>query len=265
MRLAINHETHYTYDAPVRGSTQYLRLTPRTSTRQRVVDWKVEAPGNPVSTFDGYGNVLHVLTIDKPVMQIRVRATGTIDTAAAIDDATDPVLLSPLLFTRTTSHTKPDETIVAFAEGFRRRAGSLSGLRELATAILLKMPFKPGETEVCHTAVDAFAIGSGVCQDHAHVFIACCRALGVPARYVSGYVYSPAYGESQVASHAWAEAWVMDRWRSFDVANNCPAGEMHVKLAIGADYFEACPIRGTRYGGGAESMSTKAYVSAGQQ
>ena len=264
MNLAIDHETHYTYDAPVRGSTQYLRLTPRTSGRQRVLDWRIETPGNPVSTLDGYGNVLHVLTLDKPVREIRVRATGSVETLAALDDSADPVALSPLVFTRATVHTRPDEILASFADGFRRRAATLSGLRELAAAILRKMPFQPGETHVASSAAEAFALGSGVCQDHAHVFIACCRALGVPARYVSGYVYSPAHAGSHVASHAWAEAWVVDRWRSVDIANDCPAGEMHVKLAIGADYFDACPIRGTRLGGGAESMSTTAFVSAGQ-
>lgn len=263
MKLTIDHLTSYTYDTPVRGSVQYLRLTPRTSSRQRVVDWRVEAPGKPVCTLDGYGNVLHVLTLDKPVCEIHVRATGTVETGA-VDDAADPNQLSPLVFTRFTNVTRADDTIASLAESFRRRAGTLSGLRELAAAVLRKMPFRPGETVVSSSAAEALALGTGVCQDHAHVFIACCRALGVPARYVSGYVYSPAHAESHVASHAWAEVWVVDRWRSFDIVNSCPAGEMHVKLAVGADYFDASPIRGTRFGGGAESMTTAAHVSMGQ-
>jgi transglutaminase-like putative cysteine protease len=127
------------------------------------------------------------------------------------------------------------------------------------------MPFKPGDTVVSSSAAEAFAIGSGVCQDHAHVFIACCRYLGVPARYVSGYVYSPGHEEAHVASHAWAEAWAVDRWRSFDIANNRPAGEDHIRLAVGADYFDACPIRGVRTGGGAETMSAAALVAQQQQ
>ena len=73
-----------------------------------------------------------------------------------------------------------------------------------------------------------------MCQDHAHVFIACCRYLGIPARYVSGYIYEPRFAESQVASHAWAEAWVVDRWRSFDITNGGPAGEHHIRVAVGA-------------------------------
>jgi transglutaminase-like putative cysteine protease len=99
-----------------------------------------------------------------------------------------------------------------------------------------------------------------VCQDHAHVFIACCRHLGVPARYVSGYICQP--GNDAAASHAWAEAWVVDRWRSFDVTNARPAGQDHIRLAIGADYLDASPVRGMRRGGGHEEMVATAQVSA---
>lgn len=267
MRLAVDHETHYTYASPLRFSTQYLRLMPRDSARQKVVEWRIEAPARCVQTQDGYGNVLHVLTIDQPTSEIRIRAVGVVDTAPAADEPSDfvGVPLSPLLFLRTTPRTEADAAIEAFAEPFQRRAGMLEGLRELASAIHRRMPFRPGETHVASSAAEAFAIGSGVCQDHAHVFIACCRRLGVPARYVSGYVFSPGHAESHVASHAWAEAWEGERWRSFDVANDCPAGEDHIKLAMGADYFDACPIRGVRIGGGVESMTAAALVSRQSQ
>lgn len=263
MRIAIDHETCYAYDAPVRSSTQYLRLTPRDSSRQRVLDWRLEVPGRPLRTEDGFGNVLHVLTLDTPMTEIRIRVRGVVDASMTLDD-TDPVTLSPLLFTRQTPLTTPDEALTELAESYRRRVGTVTGLRDLATAILRHMPFKPGETHVASSAAEAFAIGSGVCQDHAHVFIACCRVLGIPARYVSGYVYSPGHAEAHVQSHAWAEAWAVDHWRSFDIANSCAAGEFHVKLAIGADYFDACPVRGTRSGGGVESLHSAAFVTAEQ-
>jgi transglutaminase-like putative cysteine protease len=264
MRLAVDHTTHYTYDTPVRASTQYLRLTPRDSARQKVLEWKLEAPGTTVRTIDGYGNVLHVLTIDQPVIEIRIRATGVVETSSA-DEGAEATPLSPLVFTRATTITRADERLAAFADGYRRRAGTPSGLADLASGILKKMPFKPGDTDVSSSAAEAFTIGSGVCQDHAHVFIACCRQLGVPARYVSGYVFSPGHAGTHVASHAWAEAWVVDRWRSFDIANNRPAGEDHVRVAIGADYFDACPIRGVRTGGGTEAMSAAALVAQHSQ
>jgi transglutaminase-like putative cysteine protease len=267
MRLAVDHETHYIYESPLRFSTQYLRLTPRDSVRQKVIEWRVDAPARCLRTQDGYGNILHVLTIDHPVIEIRIRAVGVVETAQAADHPSDFVgaPLSPLLFLRPTVRTETDAALEAFAAPFQSRAGTLEGLRELATAIHLRMPFRPGETHVSSSASEAFAIGSGVCQDHAHVLIACCRRLGIPARYVSGYVFSPGHAETHVASHAWAEAWVGENWHSFDVANDCPAGEDHIKLAMGADYFDACPIRGVRVGGGVETMTAAALVSRQSQ
>jgi len=262
MRLDVVHTTQYAYDSPLRASTQYLRLTPRDSARQTVVSWQIDAPGTPTHTTDGYGNVLHVLTLDKPVSEIRIRVSGTVETRPAYDEGADPVPLSPLVFTRPTALTRAEGELAAFAERFRRGAGSPTGLGELAAAILKKMPFTPGGTHAGNSAAEAFALGSGVCQDHTHVFVACCRRLGVPARYVSGYIYAKGAG---VASHAWAEAWVVDRWRSFDVANSRSAGEQHIKLAVGADYLDACPIRGTRVGGGGETMVAVASVAQSQQ
>jgi transglutaminase-like putative cysteine protease len=262
MRLDVVHTTQYAYDSPVRASTQYLRLTPRDSARQSVLSWRIDTPGTPTRTTDGYGNVLHVLTLDKPVSEIRIRVSGTVETRVAYDEGADPAPLSPLVFTRSTALTRADSALAAFADRFRRRAGSPTGLEDLAASVLKKMPFKPGDTHAGNSAAEAFALGLGVCQDHTHVFIACCRHLGVPARYVSGYLYSQG---AQVASHAWAEAWTLDRWRSFDISNSRSAGEDHIKLAIGADYLDACPIRGTRIGGGGETMAAVASVAQSQQ
>jgi len=110
--------------------------------RQKVLAWKLETPGQPVQTSDGYGNVLHVLTLDKPFSEIRIRAAGLIETSPTVDEPSDftGVTLSPLLFLRITALTRTDEKLAAFAEGFRRRAGTLSGLRELAAAVQKKLP-----------------------------------------------------------------------------------------------------------------------------
>jgi transglutaminase-like putative cysteine protease len=264
MRIAIDHTTRYTYDTPVRYSTQYLRLVPPSTGRQRVIEWRLDTPATPIEQRDGYGNILHVLTIDQPMSEIVIRSLGIVETSASIDDDRDPYPLSPLLFLRRTPLTTPDEALSELAEKFRRRAGTLSGLRDLARGVLERLPFESGTTEVHSTAAEAYAAGKGVCQDHAHVFIACCRCLGIPARYVSGYLYSPDIAEAEVASHAWAEAWVVDRWRSFDVTNAKPAGEHHIRLAAGADYLDASPVRGTRSGGGAEQMVASAMVTMHQ-
>jgi transglutaminase-like putative cysteine protease len=249
VKLSITHEFNYAYDSPVRLSTQYLRLTPRDTARQKVLDWKLDTPGQAMRTTDGYGNVLHVLTIDKPVSEIAIEAEGTVETSPALDEPSDftGAPLSPLLFLRPTGLTRADEALGAFAEKFRRSAGTLSGLRELAAAIHKKDP-------------------GGSAADASHAFVACCRYLGVPARYVSGYMYfRERKANHGIAIHAWAEAWVVDRWRSFDIAHDNPIGEAHIKIAVGADYLDACPVRGVRVGGGNETLIAQAHVEANSQ
>jgi transglutaminase-like putative cysteine protease len=264
MRISIDHVTRYFYDHPVRYSTQYLRLVPPTTLRQRVIEWQLETPGTPLELKDGYGNILHVLTIDRPMSEIVIRSRGIVETSSAMDEEIDETRLSPLLFLRSTLLTRAEGALGEFAEKVRRRATSLSGLTDLSRALLEKLPFQSGVTGVHSTAVEAFDAGNGVCQDHAHVFIACCRQLGVPARYVSGYLLTDGDAEDVVASHAWAEAWVVDRWRSFDVTNSRPAGEHHIRLATGADYLDASPVRGIRRGGGEERMVANAVVGTDQ-
>jgi transglutaminase-like putative cysteine protease len=248
MKYSITHQFQYAYDSPVRLSTQYLRLTPRDTTRQKVVQWQLNTPGQALRTTDGYGNVLHVLTIDKPVAEIAIQAQGTVETSPVLDEPSDftGAPLSPLLFLRSTGLTRADQALGAFAEKFRRNIGTLSGLRELAAAIHQKN-------------------GEGSAADAVHAFIACCRRLGIPARYVSGYVYFMNEPNHGMAMHAWSEAWVVDRWRSFDIAHDSPVGEAHIKIAVGADYLDACPVRGVRVGGGTETLMAQAQVMAEPQ
>jgi transglutaminase-like putative cysteine protease len=262
MRISIDHTTRYIYERPVRYSTQYLRLVPPTNARQRVLEWDLATPARPLELRDGYGNILHMLTILRPVTEIVIRSTGTIETAPGIDEPSDAVKLSPLLFLRSTPLTRAEGALVEFAEHHRRHGATLTGLRTLADAIRERVSFESGVTAVHSNALEAFEHGKGVCQDHAHVFLACCRYLGIPARYVSGYIYVHDHDDSPVASHAWGEAWVVDRWRSFDVTNGRPAGEQHVRVAIGAEYLDASPVRGVRHGGGEEQMIASARVAA---
>ena len=242
MKLALRHETRYTYGSPVRYSAQYLRLTPRDTARQQVLKWQLDTPGQPVGTLDGYGNVLHVLTLDKPVSEIVIRASGVVRTARAEDTPSDftGVSLPPMLFLRATALTRVDDKLEALAETLRPRVASLDGLRELAAA------------------AKAHASGGGT-EAMVHVFLAACRHLGVPARYVSGYVLSEKKA-GEVLLHGWAEAWFGERWKSFDIARDATVGEGHVKIAVGADYGDACPIRGVRTGGGLETMNAVARV-----
>lgn len=265
MKLVIQHETIYRYDAPVRSSTQYIRLTPRETARLKVLEWALDTPVRATQTRDGYGNVLHVLTLDKPVSEIRIRAHGVVQTgtgdgkpgegSGGADGDPASGTLSPLLFLRTTPITRVDNALTALAERHRQRAAAIAD----------RMPFKPDAGGAAASAAEAFAGGGVSVRDQAHVFIACCRHLGVPARFVSGYLHSSKVADAGfIAGHAWAEAWIANRWRSFDVANKGAAGEEHLALAIGADYLAACPIRGVRTGGGIETMQAQARIRVTQ-
>jgi len=264
MRISIEHTTHYVYEEPMRSSTQYLRLVPPSNARQRVLEWRLDAPAVPLELIDGYGNITHLLTIKGPVSEIVIRSAGIVETSDPRHETREESKLSPLVFLRPTALTTATGALAEFAEAYRRRASTISGLRELADAVHARLPFLFGVTDTFSDAAHAFAAGCGVCQDHAHVFIACCRHVGVPARYVSGYLYLPETSDTPVASHAWAEAWVVDRWRSFDITNRQPAGERHIRLAIGGDYLDASPVRGIRRGGGDERMVAGAIIGADQ-
>jgi len=255
MKLSVSHDTRYSYDDQVRASIQYLRLTPQPSTRQRVLDWALELPGTARAQRDGFGNLLHVLTLDEPHEAVVIHARGVVEIDAACECEPDPQ--SPFPYLRSTRLTEADDALRTFAahHGGRDR----DGLIALMHALHAQMAYVPGMTDVESTAAQAFAGAQGVCQDHAHVFIACARSLGVPARYVSGYLYTE--HSVEVASHAWAEAWLDGAWYCFDVTNRMARPERHLKLAVGLDYLDACPVRGMRRGGG-EQMHAHLQIPA---
>jgi transglutaminase-like putative cysteine protease len=132
----------------------------------------------------------------------------------------------------------------------------------LAAHIFGAVEYRSGATNVFSTAGDAIALGAGVCQDHAHIFLACCHARGIPARYVSGYIDPGSTGHA--ASHAWVDAWAEDDdysgWVSIDVTHNRLMTDAYCRLAIGRDYESAAPVRGMRRGGGDEIMSVEALI-----
>lgn len=262
MLLSVWHSTVYRYATEVARSTQYIRLSPAANARQRVVDWHLDLPAPSVTMTDAFDNLTHVLTLDEAHEEIRIVARGRVEVDDA-DEGEPAGRINPRVFLRSTPLTESDAAIRAFVEPLRPmvRSRPMMGVTDLMHALIDRMPYEKGHTSVETTAAQSFAAGRGVNQDHAHVFVSCCRELGVPARYVSGYVYTP--DREHVASHAWAEGWLSNRWISFDVSNARKAGELHLKLAVGLDYLDACPVRGVRLGGGEEVLHTSARVDAG--
>lgn len=264
MRLSIEHETHYRFGEPANHSIQYLRLTPRPDACQTVLAWHVTTPGTLKRWIDGFGNTAHVSIQNGLHDELPVIVRGDVETADTHGVLTADDGLPPLIFLRATRFTRVEPNIAEFAEPFierRHDEGSIPALHALMHAINGAVEYRTGLTDVETTASEALEMGSGVCQDHAHLFIACCRVIGVPARYVSGYLFSSEGSGPELASHAWAEAYVDDLgWVSFDAANGQSATDAYVRLAIAFDYAGASPVRGLRKGGGEEVMSVRVQV-----
>jgi transglutaminase-like putative cysteine protease len=174
----------------------------------------------------------------------------------------------PSLFLRTTPLTAPDAAIAACAHEVAAGAGAdpLELLHALLARINSEIVFDADPTHSATTAAEAFALKRGVCQDLTHVFIAAAREIGFPARYVGGYFHRADGVVRQEAGHAWAEAHIDSLgWVAFDPANGICATDAHIRVAIGLDYLGAAPVRGTRYGGGAEFLAVTVMVDQAQR
>ncbi|MGF6595433.1 transglutaminase-like putative cysteine protease [Paraburkholderia sp. GAS448] len=262
MYLTIRHDTSYRYEETVHYSIQQLRLTPASGASQVVRRWSIEAPGKLDAAFDAYGNVLHTLVLNKPHSEIRLRVSGEIDTFPLIDgllsDGPGPVPLEH--FTCSTPLTDADAAVCELARSVPALTSPAS-LIALSERIIERVEFQSGVTEVTSTAAQALALGKGVCQDHAHLMLACCRARGVPARYVSGYIEPGDVPHG--ASHAWVDVWLEGvGWTSVDVTHAAFASEIYCRLAVARDYEAAAPVRGRRIGGREEKLNVSVTVSA---
>lgn len=266
MKLAIQHTTLYRYDAPVNYTIQYLRLTPRSSASQRVLRWRLETPGDVIEMPDAFGNMLSVLVVDEPHQEIAIRVSGeveTTDTAGVIGNENET--LPPGVFLRRSHLTHGGDAVDDLVAPVRKLVAKdrLEGLHALLGAVSGAVAYRQGETDAQTTAADALAQGSGVCQDQAHVFVSAARALGVPARYVSGYLHV-GLGAGENASHAWAEAWIDALgWVGFDITNGISPTDQHLRLAVGLDYLSCAPVRGVRRGGGSEALDVSVQVNQG--
>ncbi|HTQ37227.1 MAG TPA: transglutaminase family protein [Steroidobacteraceae bacterium] len=265
MQLHVRHETLYRYAEAVRYTIQALHLTPRREARQHLVSWSIAAPGRRVEQLDAHDNVVHYLTMEVPHGELRLVVAGVVETDEVEGQPNSALArLSPLAYRPPTTLTQVDSRLAQFAADTFTGTDPYWRLLRGAEAVAEAVRYRPGATQVTDPALTAFQRGEGVCQDQAQVFIACCRALAMPARYVSGYLLG---GAGQVASHAWAEVWLApaNHWYGIDVTHRKPTGGGHCRLAVGRDYLDAAPVRGMRRGGGQEDMQVAVAVSAGGQ
>lgn len=263
MRIAILHVTRYQYDTPAHYSVQALRLTPPAFDGQAIVSWQVRAPGiDKASSFrDGYGNRAHLVTITGAHTEVVIEAEGVIDTENCNGVVRGLPDVAPVpVYLRGTPATAADDAIRQLASA-ARDADPIARLHQLMAGVADAIAYVAGETHSETTAAEALARARGVCQDHAHVFIAAARTLGIPARYVNGYMVAEE-GQPAEAHHGWAEAWVEGiGWIGFDPANRICPTDRYVRLATGLDAASAAPIRGSRQGGTSEQLDVRVEVA----
>lgn len=265
MRIRIAHSMVCHYDPPATGAIQVLRLTPRNHEGQYVVRWRIDVvPDARLAAHeDAFGNITHVFTVDGPLDELRVEVDGQVDT-----QNTDGVVrgtverFPPSLFLRDTALTQADAAIGQFAQSIRAagQCGILAELHELLQRLHAELIYDPDPNHGAGNAAEAFGRKSGTAADLTHIFIGAAHSLGIPARFIAGYFCQADDGVEQ-SSHAWAEAYVADLgWVGFDPANGfCPT-DAHVRVAVGLDALGAAPMRGTRYGVGAETLDVAIKV-----
>jgi transglutaminase-like putative cysteine protease len=267
MRIAVQHVTHYTYGSPLDYVIQRLLLSPQNFAAQRVISWKIQAPGieGALEYFDAFGNRVHLVSAQKLKDLQTITASGVVE----VDDAAGVVQglanrVPDNVFLRQTMATTPSEPMLAMLDGLPGRKGvELNLLHELMAATHDAITYETGSTHAHTAGADAFDQGRGVCQDHAHVFVGLARAAGIPARYVTGYLVS---GAISPAAHAWAEALVPNLgWIGFDAANGkCPT-DHYVRIACGLDAPGTALVRGCRRGGLDERMTVEVRAEMAQQ
>jgi transglutaminase-like putative cysteine protease len=274
-RLRIVHRTHVRYQGPVRASYNEARMTPRALLSQSVLHTEVRAD-IPVKIWtyrDYWGTEVCSFDIQAPHEELEILAQATVETrpapkpgrplswAALRERAADGELLELLTPTTRTAVT------AELAETVRQRtadADPLEAAEEIVSWVNGRVAYVPGATEVQTGAQEAWDMGKGVCQDMAHLTVALLREVGLPARYVSGYLHPMASAkpgdEMEGESHAWVEYWDGE-WIACDPTNLAPVGERHVLVAAGRDYGDVPPLKGIYRGPPDSSMQVGVTVT----
>src|SRR5437870_11756128 len=240
-----------------------VRLRPMDGNGQRCVDFRLELSHGvkPHTYVDGYGNHVHYFNLVRPHSGISVISRSKVETG--LDPGGEPgeELVQEFLRFRA-----PGEDVEGVRELARRHAiadhsspaAVEQALDELTTSISREFTYDQKVTNVYSAVDDVLALRAGVCQDFAHLFIAVARAMGVPARYASGYIHFADVRGATTASHAWGDAWIPGKgWIGYDATRPVRTSEHHVRLAVGRDYSDAAPTRGIYVGSANSSMQVR--------
>ncbi len=267
MRLRIEHRTTFTYDSLISEAYTEMRLRPSDAGGQSVQSFQLstEPYGEVLTYIDRFGNDVRNFDVLVPYRQLAVTAISEVSTprsyiesARALSPLDDYDYLAP------TRYAQASEALAQFAAAIplSSEADAASQAQAMMHTIFTQFKYEPGATTVHTSATEVLDLKRGVCQDFAHVMIALCRARGLHARYVSGYLYSShVAARDDAASHAWVDVFVPGRgWISFDPTHDCEQSEQYVRLGVGRDYADVPPTRGTYKGTGKEVLDVKVNV-----
>jgi transglutaminase-like putative cysteine protease len=263
VRLRIVHTTAFTYDDVVTECYTEVRLRPMDGGGQRCLSFELDTDPRADVRYqrDRYGNEVRRFDILTPHDRLVVTARSEVLTPPAFADG--EAVLAPLErfdCLASSVYVPLTEAIRAFAVPAQVPGDPEATVGRLMEAVRARLKYDKGATDVRTNAEEALARGGGVCQDSAHLMLAACRVLGLPARYVSGYVFLPG-SDVGVASHAWADVFVEGRgWISVDPTNGVPQAERHVRIAVGRDYDDVTPTRGVYKGSADETLTVDVRI-----
>lgn len=283
----VRHKTTFTYEDVVSVSHHVLHLTPRQHPRQTCLDTAMLVDPTPAIDSIGqdyFGNPVHFVTVQEPHERLVVDAQSRIEVRPApalLDvDASEPweqvrerlgvdSALEAYEFSFDSPYVTASEAVNAYArESFTPGRPILAAAMDLTSRIFHDFEYRGGVSDVSTPVSEVFAMRHGVCQDFAHLEIACLRSLGLAARYVSGYLLTrPPEGKEKLigsdASHAWLAVWAGDKgWVEFDPTNNLIPDIEHITIGWGRDYGDVSPINGFIVGGGAHHVAVAVDVNA---
>lgn len=269
-RLRIEHHTGFHYQAEVVSSYNEARIMPLSTPAQLVIDASVTiSPQASVFRYwDYWGTIVHAFDLHAEHTELVVTGKSLVETSPPMPAADGPswdVMASWDTRDGLAEYLAPTDYVPLEHPELAEAAADLVAGRTPAEAceaagewVRGRLRYERGTTNVSTTAVDALHEGSGVCQDFAHLTLALLRTMGIPSRYVSGYLHpkpdAPAGAAVEGQSHAWVEAWLGD-WTPFDPTNGRPVGERHVLVGRARDYHDVSPLKGVYHGGPAEAIA----------
>lgn len=277
-RLKIRHTSGYRYAGNVSSSYNEARVTPLSTHRQMAIETSVSVtPRVPTHRYwDYWGTLVDAFDVHEPHTELSVVGESVVETstpesersAATWNDLCRPEVADGFAeFLAPTSRVPDLSSFDELAEVLPRLAASPSPAAAVDGTVEWvrgRLTYAKGSTEVTSTAADALAGGTGVCQDFTHLMLAVLRGLGIPARYVSGYLYpssNAVVGTTTTGeSHAWVEAWAGEWW-GVDPTHGRPVGERHVVVGRGRDYADVAPLKGIYHGAPATALNVSVELT----